>query len=69
LRDARERCLSSGERELFDMLLTDMNDKQIAEALGRTHGAVRTAHYRLMAKLRECLEKLMGPGGVRGAHV
>jgi RNA polymerase sigma-70 factor (ECF subfamily) len=69
LREARERCLAPGERELFDLLLTDMNDKQIAEALGRTHGAIRTAHYRLTAKLRECLEKVLGSGGARDAHV
>jgi RNA polymerase sigma-70 factor (ECF subfamily) len=69
LQHARERCLSDGERELFDLLLTEMNDKQIAQTLGRTHGAIRTAHYRLMAKLRECLERLGGLGGVRGAHV
>lgn len=56
---AREHCLSATERDLFDLLLTDMNDKQIAHALGRTHGAVRTAHYRLMIKLRDCLERLM----------
>ena len=55
---AREHCLSAPERDLFDLLLTDMNDKQIAQALGRTHGAVRTAHWRLLAKLRTCLEAL-----------
>jgi RNA polymerase sigma-70 factor, ECF subfamily len=66
---ARERCLSAPERELFDLLLTDMNDKQIAQALGRTHGAVRTAHWRLLAKLRECLEKLGVFGGERRANV
>ena len=32
---ARERCLTAGERELFDLLLTELNDKQIAVALGR----------------------------------
>jgi RNA polymerase sigma-70 factor (ECF subfamily) len=58
LREARERCLSDGERDLFDLLLTDMNDKQIAMVLGRSHGAVRTAHWRLLSKLRECLERL-----------
>ena len=69
LQEARERCLSPGERELFDLLLTEMNDKQIAEALGRTHGAIRTAHYRLMSKLRDCIERLLRPGEVHGAHV
>ena len=69
LANARERCLSAPERDLFDLLLTDMNDKQIAQALGRTHGAVRTAHWRLLAKLRECLESLGVFGGKRRANV
>jgi RNA polymerase sigma-70 factor (ECF subfamily) len=69
LAEARERCLSGGERELFDLLLTDLNDKQIAQALGRSHGAVRVAHHRLMSKLRECLQRLNLWGAVSGAPV
>ena len=69
LAEARERCLSANERELFDLLLTDMNDKQIAQALGRSHGAIRTAHHRLMSKLRECLERLGSLGSMHGAHI
>lgn len=65
LRKAREDCLTAAERELFDLLLTDLNDKQIAGVLGRTHGAVRTAHWRLLAKLRACLERLGRPVEVR----
>jgi RNA polymerase sigma-70 factor (ECF subfamily) len=66
---AREKCLSAGERDLFDLLLTELNDKQIAAALGRSHGAVRTAHWRLLSKLRECLGPLAGSplGGPRHA--
>jgi RNA polymerase sigma-70 factor (ECF subfamily) len=66
---ARERCLSQGERELFDLLLTDLNDKQIAQALGRSHGAVRVAHHRLMTKLRECLQRLNLWGAIGGATI
>jgi RNA polymerase sigma-70 factor (ECF subfamily) len=69
LNEARAHCLSPTERELFDLLLTDMNDKQIAHALGRTHGAIRTAHHRLMTKLRECLETLGMIDRVRGARI
>jgi RNA polymerase sigma-70 factor (ECF subfamily) len=65
---AREKCLSAGERELFDLLLTELNDKQIAIALGRSHGAVRTAHWRLLSKLRECLGPLDGPPTRGSAH-
>jgi RNA polymerase sigma-70 factor (ECF subfamily) len=69
LQAARERCLSQRERELFDLLLTEMNDKQIAQALGRSHGAVRTAHWRLLSKLRECLGPLTGLTEKGPAHV
>ncbi|MFN8590542.1 MAG: sigma-70 family RNA polymerase sigma factor [Thermomicrobiales bacterium] len=58
LREARERCLSASERELFDLILTGLNDKQIGVALGRSHGAIRVAHHRLMIKLRDCLQRL-----------
>lgn len=65
---AREKCLSADERELFDLLLTELNDKQIATALGRSHGAVRTAHWRLLSKLRDCLGPLDGPPMRGAAH-
>jgi RNA polymerase sigma-70 factor (ECF subfamily) len=66
---ARENCLTLRERELFDLLLTEMNDKQIAAALGRSHGAVRTAHSRLIAKLRDCLGPLTRRETTGPAHV
>lgn len=65
LRKAREHCLSSGERDLFDLLLTDLNDKEIAQVLGRSHAAIRTAHHRLMTKLRDCLRRMASAAGVR----
>jgi RNA polymerase sigma-70 factor (ECF subfamily) len=52
---ARERCLAANEWELFDLLLADLTDAEIAVALGRRPGAVRTAHWRLLIKLRGCL--------------
>lgn len=55
LRAAREHCLSPAERDLFDLLLADLTDREIAVALGRRYGAVRTAHWRLLIKLRSCL--------------
>jgi RNA polymerase sigma-70 factor (ECF subfamily) len=55
LHEARANCLSDQERELFDLLLADLNDKEIAAALGKRHGAVRTAHWRLLKRLRTCL--------------
>ena len=52
----RDDCLNDAERELLDLRLNGLNDKQIAEAIGRTHGAVRTAQYRMVQKLRDCME-------------
>jgi len=60
LRAAREHCLSPPERELFDLLLADLTDREIAVALGRRYGAVRMAHSRLLAKLRACFAQLGG---------
>lgn len=57
LHAARQHCLSPREQELFDLILTGMNDKQIGITLGRGHGAVRVAHHRLMRRLRECLQR------------
>ena len=56
LADLRERCLDAGERELLDLRLLGLNDREIADALGRSHGAVRTAQYRMVQKLRDCME-------------
>jgi RNA polymerase sigma-70 factor, ECF subfamily len=67
LRQARERCLSEKERILFDLLLADLTDKQIATVLGRRQGAIRTARWRLLTKLRGCLNMLSRLAGVRHA--
>jgi RNA polymerase sigma-70 factor, ECF subfamily len=67
LRRARERCLSEKERILFDLLLADLTDKQIATVLGRRQGAIRTARWRLLTKLRGCLNMLSRLAGVRHA--
>jgi DNA-directed RNA polymerase specialized sigma subunit len=64
LRAARQTCLTERERELLDLLLTEMNDKEIAAVLGKSHGAVRTAHWRLVAKLRDCLSTATGTSDV-----
>jgi RNA polymerase sigma-70 factor (ECF subfamily) len=69
LRRARARCLNDKERALFDLLLADLTDKQIAVALGRRPGAIRTAHWRLLIKLRGCLGMLTRLKGVDHAAV
>jgi RNA polymerase sigma-70 factor (ECF subfamily) len=55
LRSARQRCLSAAERDVLDLRLQDLNDRQIAQALGRSHGAVRVMQHRMLKKLRHCL--------------
>ncbi len=55
-RPLREDCLNDAERELLDLRLNGLNDRQIAEAIGRTHGAVRTAQYRMVQKLQDCMD-------------
>jgi DNA-directed RNA polymerase specialized sigma24 family protein len=37
--------------------LQGLNDREIGEALGRNHGAIRTAQYRMVLKLRECIDQ------------
>jgi RNA polymerase sigma-70 factor (ECF subfamily) len=63
LRRARGECLNDREQSLFDLLLTGLNDKEIAVALGMRHGALRTAHWRMLKRLRVCLDRLRGTGG------
>jgi RNA polymerase sigma factor (sigma-70 family) len=65
---AREQCLSRSERELCDLLLADLTDREIAAALGRRYGAIRTAHWRLLAKLRACFA-LLPSNRMEGRHV
>jgi RNA polymerase sigma-70 factor (ECF subfamily) len=69
LHRARERCLTASEQTLFDLLLAGLTDKQIATALNRRSGAIRTAHWRLMIKLRGCQNMLAGLRGAGNASV
>jgi RNA polymerase sigma-70 factor (ECF subfamily) len=52
---ARQRCLGAKDQELFDLLLADLTDTEVAIALGRRPGAIRTAHWRLLIRLRRCM--------------
>ncbi len=51
----RRDCLNQRERELLDLRLQDLSDRDIAQALNRSYGAIRTAQYRLVQRLRQCL--------------
>ncbi|MCC6944846.1 MAG: sigma-70 family RNA polymerase sigma factor [Thermomicrobiales bacterium] len=56
----RRDCLSAGDRELLDLRMQGLSDKEIAIALQRSHGAVRTAQYRMVKRLRGCLDRIRG---------
>ena len=66
LSELRKHCLNPGERELLDLRLQGLNDREIATALGRGYGAIRTAQYRLILKFRQCLGLLVR--GKEAAH-
>jgi RNA polymerase sigma-70 factor, ECF subfamily len=44
--------LSADQRDLLELRLAGLTDAEIARALGRSHGAVRTSQYRAIASLR-----------------
>ena len=47
--------LPPDDRNLLALRLQGLNDKEISIALGRSHGAVRTAQYRALGRLRKLL--------------
>ena len=57
LAQLRADCLNESERELLDLRLQGLNDREIGQALGRNHGAIRTAQYRMVLKLRKCIDQ------------
>jgi RNA polymerase sigma-70 factor (ECF subfamily) len=44
--------LPADQRDLLELRLAGLTDAEIARALGRSHGAVRTSQYRAIARLR-----------------
>lgn len=65
LQAARQHCLTERDRELLDLLLADLTDREIAVALDRRYGAIRTAHWRLVTRLRDCFATMADEKGVR----
>lgn len=51
------------QRELVELRLQGLSDKEIAGVLGRTSGAVRTAQYRAVLRLRELASEQTGKRG------
>jgi RNA polymerase sigma-70 factor (ECF subfamily) len=64
LREARARCLNEADRQFFDLLLADLTYAEMAVALDKRIGSIRTRHWRLLERLRKCLEPIpMRNGG------
>jgi RNA polymerase sigma-70 factor (ECF subfamily) len=55
LHELRDLCLQEKDRELLDLRLQGLNDREIAVAQDRSWGSVRMAQSRLVMRLRECL--------------
>jgi RNA polymerase sigma-70 factor (ECF subfamily) len=51
----RNDCLQHDDRELLDLRLQGLTDKDIAVAMHRSHGAIRVAQHRMVKRLRDCL--------------
>jgi RNA polymerase sigma-70 factor (ECF subfamily) len=51
----REECLKTADRDLLDLRLQGLTDREIAVALNRSHGAIRVAQHRMVKRLRDCL--------------
>jgi RNA polymerase sigma-70 factor (ECF subfamily) len=63
LNRARATCLTAVEQDILDLRLHGLNDKEIGLALGRTHGAIRSMQYRMIRKLRACVDQThLSPG-------
>jgi RNA polymerase sigma-70 factor, ECF subfamily len=55
LHHLREDCLEHGDRNLLDLRLQGLTDKEIAVALDRSYGAIRVAQHRMVKRLRDCM--------------
>ncbi len=51
----RDECLNEYKQEVFDLRMQGLSDREIAVALGRSHGAIRTTQHRLVTRLKDCL--------------
>ena len=51
----RQKCLEQTDRDMLDLRLQGLADKEIAVALDRSHGAIRVAQHRMLKRLRDCM--------------
>lgn len=55
LHHLRDICLEHNDRDLLDLRLQGLTDREIAVTLDRSHGAIRVAQHRMLKRLRDCL--------------
>jgi RNA polymerase sigma-70 factor (ECF subfamily) len=60
--------LSPDQRNLLELRLAGLTDAEIARVLGHSHGAIRTAQYRTMVRLRALLGVTAAERSVHRAH-
>jgi RNA polymerase sigma-70 factor (ECF subfamily) len=59
--------LSDDERRLLELRLSGLSGPEIAHVLGRSHGAVKVAQFRAIARLRALIDRTDGTERVRDA--
>ena len=59
--------LPEDERRLLELRLAGLSGPEIARVLGRSHGAVKVAQFRAIARLRAAIEEGDAPGRRRDA--
>lgn len=52
--------LPAEQRQVVELRLSGLTDQEIAHVLGRSHGAIRTAHYRAVLHLRALFNTHLG---------
>ncbi len=52
---ASMECLGRDDRELLELRLQGLNDREISVATARSYGAIRVAQHRMLQRLRRCL--------------
>lgn len=62
------RQLTSDQRAVVELRLANLNDREIADVLGKSHGAVRTIQYRALQRPRELIEHDMPSSSTRNGN-
>jgi RNA polymerase sigma-70 factor (ECF subfamily) len=60
--------LSERDQQLIDLRLAGLNDREIAEVVGMSHGSVRTRQYRALQQLRSLSMACSGGGRIDAEH-